>query len=165
MQCQGFKKMAKVQSSACIIGYHWPPRSWMLQSEWGECRGIGTYACMHAQSLSRVQLFGAPWTVAHQAPLSMGFSRQEYWSGLHFLLQGIFPTQGLTCVSCTPASSGSFFTAEPLDSLVGPVIRKNLKMKKIQILTQAPHSSAHPGTISSLWRLAQVIQADYSLYS
>ena len=35
-----------------------------------------------------------PWTVACQAtPLSMGFSRQEYWSGLHFLLQRIFPTQ------------------------------------------------------------------------
>ena len=34
-----------------------------------------------------------PWTVAHQAPLSMGFSRQEYWSGFHSLLQGIFPTQ------------------------------------------------------------------------
>ena len=34
-----------------------------------------------------------PGTVAHQAPLSMGFSRQEYWSGFHFLLQGIFPTQ------------------------------------------------------------------------
>ena len=35
-----------------------------------------------------------PWTVAHQAHLSMGFSRQEYWSGLTFLLQGIFSTQG-----------------------------------------------------------------------
>ena len=34
------------------------------------------------------------WTVAHQAPLSMVFSRQEYWSGLHALLQGIFPTEG-----------------------------------------------------------------------
>ena len=34
------------------------------------------------------------WTVARQAPPSMGFSRQEYWSGFHFLLQGIFPTQG-----------------------------------------------------------------------
>ena len=34
------------------------------------------------QSLSRVRLFAIPWTVAHQAPLSMGFSRQEYWSGL-----------------------------------------------------------------------------------
>ena len=35
-----------------------------------------------------------PWTVACQAPLSMGFSRQAYWSGCHFLLQRIFPTQG-----------------------------------------------------------------------
>ena len=35
------------------------------------------------------------WTVAHLAPLSIEFSRQEYWSGLHFILQGIFPTQGL----------------------------------------------------------------------
>ena len=36
------------------------------------------------KSLSCVQLFATPWTVAHQAPLSMGFSRQEYWSGLPF---------------------------------------------------------------------------------
>ena len=35
-----------------------------------------------------------PWTVAHQAPLSMGFTRQEYGWGCHFLLQGIFSTQG-----------------------------------------------------------------------
>ena len=34
------------------------------------------------KSLSRVRLFATPWTVAHQAPPSMGFSRQEYWSGL-----------------------------------------------------------------------------------
>ena len=36
------------------------------------------------KSLSRVRLFATPWTVAYQAPLSMGFSRQEYWSGLPF---------------------------------------------------------------------------------
>ena len=36
------------------------------------------------QSLSRVRLFTTPWTVAHQVPLSMGISRQEYWSGLPF---------------------------------------------------------------------------------
>ena len=36
------------------------------------------------KSLSPVQLFATPWTVAHQAPPSMGFSRQEYWSGLPF---------------------------------------------------------------------------------
>ena len=38
--------------------------------------------------------FATPWTVVLQAPLSMGFSKQEYWSGYHFLLQGIFPKQG-----------------------------------------------------------------------
>ena len=42
---------------------------------------------------SCAQLFVTPWTVAPQAPLSMGFSRQEYWSGLPALLQGIFRTQ------------------------------------------------------------------------
>ena len=40
------------------------------------------------------QIFVTPWTVACQAPLSMGLPRQEYWSGLPFLLQGIFLTQG-----------------------------------------------------------------------
>ena len=44
--------------------------------------------------LSHVQFFATSWTVAHQVPLSMEFSRQDYWSMLHFLLQGIFPTQG-----------------------------------------------------------------------
>ena len=43
---------------------------------------------------SHVQLFVTPWTVAHQAPLSMGFSRQEYWSGLRCPPPGIFLTQG-----------------------------------------------------------------------
>ena len=42
---------------------------------------------------SRVRLFMTLWTVAFQAPLPMGFSRQEYWSGLHALPQGIFLTQ------------------------------------------------------------------------
>ena len=46
------------------------------------------------KSLSHVRLFVTSWTVAYQAPPSMGFSRQEYWSGCHFLLQRISPTQG-----------------------------------------------------------------------
>ena len=41
-----------------------------------------------------VWLFVTPWTIACQAPMSVGFSRQEHWSGLHTLLQWIFPTQG-----------------------------------------------------------------------
>ena len=39
---------------------------------------------MHAKLLQSCPIIGTPWTVAHQTPLSMGFSRQEYWSGLPF---------------------------------------------------------------------------------
>ena len=46
-------------------------------------------------SLSRVRLFATPWTVAHQAPPSMGFSRQEYWSGLPFPFPGDLPDPGI----------------------------------------------------------------------
>ena len=46
------------------------------------------------QSLSCIQLFATPWTIGCQTPLSMGFSRQEYGVGCHFLLQGTFPSQG-----------------------------------------------------------------------
>ena len=51
--------------------------------------------CAYAQLPSHVQLFATPWTVAHQAPLSMGFPRQEHWIGLPFPSLGVFPTQGL----------------------------------------------------------------------
>ena len=47
------------------------------------------------KSLSRVQLFATPWTVAYQAPQSIGFSRQEYWSGLPFPSPGDLPDPGI----------------------------------------------------------------------
>ena len=50
---------------------------------------------MCAQSLSRVQLFADPWTVAYQGPQSKGFSRQEYWSGLPFPSPGDPPDPGI----------------------------------------------------------------------
>ena len=48
----------------------------------------------HANRFRRVCLFSTPWTVAHQASMSMGFSRQKYWSGLPFPSAGIFTSQG-----------------------------------------------------------------------
>ena len=57
---------------------------------------------MHERSLSRVRLIAAPWAVAHQVPLSMGFSRQEYWSGLPCLPTGDLPNPEIEPVS--PAS-------------------------------------------------------------
>jgi len=52
-----------------------------------------------------------PWTVARQAPLSMGFSRQEYWSGLSFPSPGDLPDPEIEFAS--PALAGGFFTTEP----------------------------------------------------
>ena len=68
------------------------------------------------------------WIVAHQAPLSMGFSRQEYWSGLPFPPPGDLPNPGIELLS--PASlalSGRFFTAAPPGKLSLPrfLIRKS----------------------------------------
>ena len=60
---------------------------------------------------SRVRLFATLWTVACQDPLSMGFSRQEYWSGLPFLPPGDLPNPGIQPSS--PALIGRFFTTEP----------------------------------------------------
>ena len=54
-----------------------------------------------------------PCTVAHQAPLSMGFPRQEYWSGLLFPSSGDLPDPGIKSASATaPAMAGRFFTTE-----------------------------------------------------
>ena len=59
---------------------------------------------------SHIQLFGNPWTVAQQAPLSMGFSRQEYWSGLLCRPIGDLPHPGIKPVSLmSPAVAGKFF--------------------------------------------------------
>ena len=61
--------------------------------------------------LSHILLFATLSTVAHQAPLSMGFPRQEYWSGLTFPSPGDLPNPGIKPTS--PALEGGFFTTEP----------------------------------------------------
>ena len=53
-----------------------------------------THTCTHTLSRSVLSDFATPWTIACQAPLSLEFPRQEYWSGLHLLFQGTFLTQG-----------------------------------------------------------------------
>ena len=64
--------------------------------------------------LSHVRLFVTPWTVAHQAPLSMGFPRKEYLIGLLFPSLGDLPSSGIEPV-CPMSSvlAGGFFTTEP----------------------------------------------------
>ena len=63
------------------------------------------------KSLSRVQLFATPWTVAYQVPLSIEFSRQEYWSGLPFPSLGDVPDPGIELGS--PALQSDALPSEP----------------------------------------------------
>ena len=79
------------------------------------------------KSLSRVQLFATPWTVAHQAPPPMGFSRQEYWNGLPFPSPGDLPDPGIEPRS--PALQADTLTSEKK-------IRKTYHMGGISILLQ-----------------------------
>ena len=58
-----------------------------------------------------------PWTVAHQAPLSMGFSKQEYWSGLPFPSAGDLPDPGIELVS--PALQADGLLSEPPGNRLG----------------------------------------------
>ena len=69
------------------------------------------YSMLLFYSLSWVQLFATPWTIAHQAPLSLGFSRQEYCSGLPFPPPGDLP--GLGIETASPSLAGRCFTTEP----------------------------------------------------
>ena len=77
--------------------------------------GVCVCVCVCVLScLVRVQLFAAPWTIAHQAPLSMRFSRQEYGSGLPFPSPGDLPDPGMETVSlAAPALAGELFTTKP----------------------------------------------------
>ena len=63
------------------------------------------------KSLGHVQLFARPWTVAYQAPPSMGFSRQEYWSGVPFSSPGDLPNPGIEPGS--PALPADALPSEP----------------------------------------------------
>ena len=98
--------------------------------------------CLHAQPLSRVLLFATPWIIAHQALPSMGFSRQEYRSGLSFTSPGNLPDPWIEPVSpMSHALAGEFFTTEPPASPYD-----SLKVK----VAQSCPTFATPWTIQSM---------------
>ena len=75
------------------------------------CISIALFLCVRVQWLSHVQFFAVPWTVVHQAPLSMELSRQEYWSGLPFPPPWDLPDPGIKTTSpASPGLAGGFFT-------------------------------------------------------
>ena len=63
------------------------------------CMCVCIRAHTHAQSLSHVRLFATSWTIDHQAPPSIGFPRQEYWSGLPLPSPGDLPDPGIKLIS------------------------------------------------------------------
>ena len=86
-----------------------------------------------AQLLSQVRLFATPRTVAHQAPLSMGFSRHKYWSVLPFPPPGGLPDPGKETTSLvSPALAGGFFTTappgKPIWAQEGPLIAQKSEL-------------------------------------
>ena len=75
----------------------------------------GLFSVSVLSQLSHVRPFATPWTVAQQAPLFMGFSRQEYWSGLPFLSPGDLPYPGIEVRS--PTLQADALTSKPPGSL------------------------------------------------
>ena len=82
--------------------------------------------------LSRVRLFATPWTAAYEAPLSLGFSRQEYWSGLPFPL----PDPGIEPVS--PALAAGFFITEPPGKPLFPLEGSNSATPSLALMCALP---------------------------
>ena len=106
---------------------------------------LSTHVCF--QSLSCVWLFATPWTVAYQAPLPMGFSRQEYWSGLSFPPPGELPNQGIEPMS--PASPALQVNSLPLSHWGSPL--------SIQLCLLNTYLTAfnwhHPSEIKTPWKV------------
>ena len=124
----------------------WGPRKqsiYYLCRGWGRWRGRLVWRAKTKQtnqnqtkpsevkvkSLSHVRLFATPWTIAYQAPPFMGFSRQEYWSGLPFPSPGDLPDPGIEPRS--PAFQADALTSEspgkPKPNQTKPQIEEGLK--------------------------------------
>ena len=94
-------------------------------------------------TLSYIRLLAIPWTIAHQAPLSMGFSRQGHWSALPFPPAGDLPNQGIGPMSLmSPPLAGGFFLYFLIERLIA--LQKLLFSVKLQhesaigIITEPP---------------------------
>ena len=125
--------------------------------------------------LSQVRLFVTPWTVARQAPLSMGFSRQEYWSRLPCPSPGELPNLGIEPVSCVSCIAGRFFTHWAIGEVLIEVLLKviiivpdslsqgGLRFREQRISTLSSILSMPFRKISS-WSLLRIGLAEYELY-
>ena len=127
----------------CSARWTLPPFSATITALWTEL-GNGNVArertgccpCFFVSWLVRCSVvsssFAIPWTTTHQAPLFMGFPRQEYWSELLFPFLGVLPNPGMEPTS--PTLAGGFFTTEPPRKLLLCVISKLVEVVKYFIV-------------------------------
>ena len=98
--------------------------------------------------LSCVRLFATPWTVAYQAPPSMGFSRQECWSGLPFPSPGDLPDPGIEPGS--PALQADPLLSEPPGKFV-PMVQTNSRASQVVLVAKRvptiPDTHCAPGSV------------------
>ena len=112
-QLQDPQRRQKLACSVCPLDLNGPAEEASLPQTYTYSRGH-TVQPVTARVLSRVRLLATPGTVAHQAPLSVGFSRQEHWSGLPFPSPGDLPNPGIEPTSLeSPASAGRFLATVP----------------------------------------------------
>ena len=110
-------------------------RQTLLHTSLQRTRNTASSTCESESEVSRVRLFVTPWTVAHQAPSSMGFSREKYLDGLPFPSPGELPNPGIEPGS--PTLQADALTAELPENahLLGP-LKQYLIPSKRQILIQ-----------------------------
>ena len=89
----------------------YPPSYFLIPLPVSSCLSLSSWLLVKVKLLSCVRLFVTPWTVAYLAPPSMGFSRQEYWSGVPFPSPGDLPDPGIEPRS--PAFQADALTSEP----------------------------------------------------
>ena len=115
------------------------------------------------KSLSHVQLFATQWAVAYQAPPSMGFSRQEYWSGLPFPSPGDLPDPGIEPRS--PALEADALTSEPPGKLrEWAKLSFSLLTKQAESKVKTPLVSSFQGFLDSVLK-SKLMGVFYILYA
>ena len=112
-------RYVKLTEKVCNVCFHFDistlDQRWPLYNEHhSKKRGLFVFSLCVLSRFSCIQLFATLWAVAHQAPLSVGFPKKEYWSGLPFPSPGDLPHPGIEPMSPeTPALAGWVFTTEP----------------------------------------------------
>ena len=115
--------------------------------------------CTHDQSLNCVRFFVIPWTIARQAPLSMGFPMQEYWSGLPFPSPGDLPDPEIEPASpASPTLQVDSLLCEPLNIINMSVPISGLKSRELPLETLMRLSQiAYLWNITTPWDFVCII--------